>query len=243
MASETSPTGRWTLDGAQEGLSSLLYEPAASSQADQLGPEDVLVEVHAASLNYRDLAIIKVSLHSRGHSKQPPRSLATLTLILIKGKAPGTIPLPATHKVVPASDGAGVVVAVGSAVAEADAWLRPGSKVVTHMVAQQADDFMPTLNEVCDGLGQKLNGTLCRRGVFHRSCLVPMPKNLSFEEASTLSCSALTAWNALMGISGREVKRDDWVLVQGTGGVSVAALQVSLIQRHRVGKVQGLLRG
>lgn len=53
-------TGRWELDGAQKGLCSLRYDPDGSVQPDQLGPEDVLVELHAASLNYRDIAIIKV---------------------------------------------------------------------------------------------------------------------------------------------------------------------------------------
>jgi len=53
-----------------------------------------------------------------------------------------------------------------------------------------------------------------------------MPSNLSFEQAATLTCSALTAWNALFGLRGRELKAGEWVLVQGTGGVSIAALQV-----------------
>lgn len=106
-------------------------------------------------------------------------------------------------------------------------WLRPGARVVTHMVARRADDHMPGLDEVCDGLGQNLDGTLCRRAALHRSCVVPMPAGLTFAEAATLTCSGLTAWNALVGLPGREVKKGDWVLVQGTGGVSVAALQVS----------------
>lgn len=49
------------LDAAQEGLSSLRYEPAAASTADELGPDDVLVQMHAASLNYRDVAIARVT--------------------------------------------------------------------------------------------------------------------------------------------------------------------------------------
>lgn len=133
------------------------------------------------------------------------------------------MPLLAEPNVILGSDGAGVVIAVGSAVTH----LKPGANIVTHMVSRKADEHMPTMVDICDGLGQKLNGTLCRRGVFHYSCLVPMPENLGFEEAATLTCSGLTAWNALMGMPGREVKEGDWILVQGTGGVSVAALQVS----------------
>lgn len=90
-----------------------------------------------------------------------------------------------------------------------------------------ADEALPRLEDVCSGLGQKLNGTLARRGIFHHTALVRMPQHMSFVEAATLTCSALTAWNALMGMRGHEVKEGDWVLVQGTGGVSVAALQVS----------------
>lgn len=128
----------------------------------------------------------------------------------------------------PGSDGAGVVLAVGSAVdAAAEPWLAPGASVVTHMVAHRDDDHMPSMADVCGGLGQALDGTLCRTAILHRSCLVPMPGNLCFEAAATLTCSGLTAWNALMGMPGREVKKGDWLLVQGTGGVSVAALQVS----------------
>lgn len=80
--------------------------------------------------------------------------------------------------------------------------------------------------EICAGLGQQVHGTLQEYGVFDESALVHMPKNLSFEEASTLTCSGLTAWNALFG-GGRSLGKGDTVLTQGTGGVSIAALQVS----------------
>lgn len=77
------------------------------------------------------------------------------------------------------------------------------------------------------GLGQQAHGTLTQYGVFHETALVHMPAGISFTEAATLTCSALTAWNALFGLKGREVKKGDWVLTQGTGGVSIAALQVN----------------
>lgn len=78
------------------------------------------------------------------------------------------------------------------------------------------------------GLGQLQDGTLRRMAVFPKPALIHMPRNLSFEEAATLTCSGLTAWNALFGDRGRKVQRGDYVLVQGTGGVGVAALQVSV---------------
>lgn len=52
-----------------------------------------------------------------------------------------------------------------------------------------------------------------------------LPKNLDFQEGSTLSCAALTAWNALYGLESRALKPGQWVLTQGTGGVSIFALQ------------------
>jgi hypothetical protein len=75
------------------------------------------------------------------------------------------------------------------------------------------------------GLGTGSRRTIQEYEVFDESILVHMPKNLSFEEAATLTCSGLTAWNALFGC-GRTVVKGDAILTQGTGGVSIAALQV-----------------
>lgn len=85
--------------------------------------------------------------------------------------------------------------------------------------------------DICAGLGQQLDGTLRTSGVFHETALVPMPPSLDFLQASTLTCSGLTAWNALFGIEGLRPKKGDYVLVQGTGGVSIAALQVRSFYR------------
>ena len=123
---------------------------------------------------------------------------------------------------VPGSDGAGSVVSIGSAVTG----FAINDKVVTYLVPNAPEDAFPTMTEISSGLGQEVNGTIGEYGVFHESILVHMPKNLSFEQAATLTCSGLTAWNALFG-GGRGPKGDDTVLTQGTGGVSIAALQVS----------------
>lgn len=61
-----------------------------------------------------------------------------------------------------------------------------------------------------------------------------MPDSLSFREGATLSCAALTAWNGLMGLPGRACGAGDWVIVQGTGGVSLFALQLAKALRARV---------
>ena len=66
----------------------------------------------------------------------------------------------------------------------------------------------------------------------HENGLVAMPNNLSYLEAGTLSCSALTAWNALYGL--KAVLPGDWVLVQGSGGVSISGLQFAKAAGARV---------
>jgi NADPH:quinone reductase-like Zn-dependent oxidoreductase len=125
------------------------------------------------------------------------------------------------------------VVALGSAVPPG--LLHPGARVVTHLAPHVLPETrLPVLDEINAGLGGGADGTLRRRGAFHWSALVAIPspadgkdeESVTFEEAATLPCSALTAWNALMGLHGREVREGDWVVVQGSGGVSVSALQV-----------------
>ena len=124
--------------------------------------------------------------------------------------------------VVPGSDGAGIVKEVGSKVKD----LKVGEHVVTHLAPTEDDNALPpSMAEISAGLGHGINGTLQEYGHFHQTALIKAPHNLDFARAATLTCSGLTAWNALFGLAGREVKKGDWVLVQGTGGVSIAALQ------------------
>jgi NADPH:quinone reductase-like Zn-dependent oxidoreductase len=121
---------------------------------------------------------------------------------------------------VAASDGAGEVVEVGSKVSQ---W-KKGDNVVT--LFNQGHLYGPmTIAASHTGLGGVLDGTLRQYGVFNENGLVRAPKNLSHVEASTLTCAGLTSWNALYGL--KPVKPGDTVLVQGTGGVSIFALQVS----------------
>ncbi|OAA65314.1 Alcohol dehydrogenase superfamily, zinc-type [Niveomyces insectorum RCEF 264] len=180
---------QWTLAGSTSS-DNLSYSPV--DVPAKLGPDDVLVTMHAASLNYRDI-----------------------------GSLPTTQAKP---NVIPGSDGAGVVLRVGPNVCD----FRPGDKVIPHMVPVASDDFLPQMDAISGGLGQTRDGTLCESAVFSQHGLIRMPSHMSFEEAATLGCSGLTAWNALMGLRGREVKAGDYVLVQGTGGVSVAALQFAI---------------
>lgn len=75
------------------------------------------------------------------------------------------------------------------------------------------------------GLGGTLDGTFQQYGVFEETGLVRLAEHLSYLEGASLSDAAVTAWNALYG--GKPMKPGDWVLIQGTGGVSLFAIQVS----------------
>ena len=72
-----------------------------------------------------------------------------------------------------------------------------------------------------------MDGALRQYGSFDQTGLVHMPVTLDFKQGSTLPCAALTAWNALYGIESKALKPGETVLTQGTGGVSIFALQVS----------------
>ncbi len=79
-----------------------------------------------------------------------------------------------------------------------------------------------------------VDGTLREYGAYDELGLVAMPSNLNFLEGSTLTCAGLTAWNALYGLKSRELMSGDWVLTQGTGGVSMFALQFAKAAGARV---------
>ena len=79
------------------------------------------------------------------------------------------------------------------------------------------------------GVGGTIDGVIRQYGAYNEEGLVAMPESLSFKEASTLPCAALTAWNALFGLGGKGLKAGETVLTQGTGGVSLFAVQVGLL--------------
>lgn len=122
--------------------------------------------------------------------------------------------------VVPASDGAGEVVEVGPGVSRR----KVGDRV--------AASFFPTwingpLSDAhhANALGGGQDGMLAEEVVLPESALVEIPEHLSYEQAATLPCAGLTAWHALFEAA--TVKPGDTVLVQGTGGVSLFALQLA----------------
>lgn len=123
---------------------------------------------------------------------------------------------------VPASDGAGVVEAVGLGVIR----FKPGDRVVTLFNQGQIAGSLEN-KAAAKSLGGTTDGTLREYGAYDEEGLVAMPTTLDFKQASTLPCAALTAWNALYGLQGNVVKAGHTVVTQGTGGVSIFALQVS----------------
>lgn len=163
-----------------------------------VGAGRVVVRVHAASLNYRDLMVIR-------------------------GDYSKNLPLP----LVPLSDGAGEVVEVGPGVTR----FRVGDRVAGCFFS--AWDCGPFDERVSrSALGGAIDGVLAERVALPETGLVRVPDHLSFEEAATLPCAALTAWHALM--EGGGLKAGQSVLVQGTGGVSLFALQFARLAGARV---------
>jgi NADPH:quinone reductase-like Zn-dependent oxidoreductase len=125
-----------------------------------------------------------------------------------------------TRDLIPMSDGAGEVISVGSSVTR----FKPGARVA-------ATFFQPGPQPAA--LGSPLDGMLAEQVSLNEDGLVAIPDHLSFEEAACLPCAAVTAWHALFH-AGRPIKAGDTVLVLGTGGVSIAALQFAKATGARV---------
>ncbi|HVZ10525.1 zinc-dependent alcohol dehydrogenase family protein [Rhodopila sp.] len=159
----------------------------------------VLVHMHAASLNYRDLMIVE----GRAARGAPPENL------------------------IPLSDGAGLVIAVGPEVTR----FKPGDRVAACFMQSWVGGPL-SAEDGASALGGALDGVLAEYRLFDHQGLVRLPEHLSFEQGATLPCAAVTAWNALFG--GQPLSPGDSVLVLGTGGVSVFALQFAVAAGFRV---------
>ena len=154
------------------------------------GPEEVLVALRAASLNYRDILAVK-----GGYGRMQKQG-----------------------RLIPLSDGAGEVVAVGSKVR---AW-KVGDRVLNCFFPRwQAGPLR--LECVMEDLGGMFDGVAVEKRVFRQDALVRMPAAMSFREAAALPCAAATAWNGLVELG--TIQPGQRVLTQGTGGVSLFALQ------------------
>jgi len=161
------------------------------------GPGQVVIRLRAASLNYRDL-------------------------LMVRGEYNPRQPLP----LIPCSDGVGEVVAVGEDVTRVGLGDR-----VAPIFAQAWIAGDPSREKLQSTLGGPLDGTLAELMLVDPSALVHVPDHLTDVEAACLPCAGVTAWSALMTLGG--LKRDQTVLIQGTGGVSIFALQFAALAGAR----------
>jgi NADPH:quinone reductase-like Zn-dependent oxidoreductase len=149
-------------------------------------------------------------------------SLNYRDLMVVKGFYNPKMKLPR----IPCSDGAGEVVAVG---ADVTLW-KPGDRVVGIFMQNWFDGPL-TASKARGALGGDVDGMLTDFIVLKEPGLVAIPDHLSFQEAATLPCAAVTAWNSL---ATGELKPGSTVLIQGTGGVSIFALQFARLRGARV---------
>jgi len=151
-------------------------------------------------------------------------SLNYRDLMFVKGVYNPKVKLPA----VPFSDGAGEVVDLGN---NATRW-KIGDRVCP-IFMQGWIEGEPSMRKNRTTLGGgDLDGVLREYGVFDENGLVGIPPSLSYEEAATLPCAAVTAWHAL--VNSGKVKAGETVLTLGTGGVSIFALQFAKMHGARV---------
>jgi NADPH:quinone reductase-like Zn-dependent oxidoreductase len=163
-----------------------------SAPVRQPGQHEVLVRVHATSLNRRDVFVVH-----------------------------GQYPIGPRDSVVPLSDGAGEVVAVGPGVTRFRAGDRVAAIFFQHWLSGR-----PSPSVLDSALGGQMDGMLSEYVTLDEQGLVRIPDSLSYEEAATLPCAGVTAWNGLF-TRGR-LQRGDTVLLEGTGGVSVLGLQLAV---------------
>jgi NADPH:quinone reductase-like Zn-dependent oxidoreductase len=128
---------------------------------------------------------------------------------------------------VPCSDGAGEVVEVGDGVTQ----VRVGTRVAGTFF-QGWQDGAPTRTHMRSDLGGGLDGMLAEEVVLDERGVIEVPAYLTWAEAATLPCAAVTAWHAL--VSAGRLRAGDTVLVLGTGGVSLFALQFARLHGARV---------
>ncbi|ONH83272.1 NAD(P)-dependent alcohol dehydrogenase [Roseomonas mucosa] len=159
----------------------------------------VLVRMRAASLNYRDLLVA-----TGRYGKAEVR--------------PGLVPL---------SDGAGEVAAVGPDVTRVKEGDRVAGIFMQGWIAGPPDESYRAT-----ALGGSIDGVLAEYVLFEEEGLVHLPEHLSFEEGACLPCAGVTAWNALTAL--RPVGPEQTVLLLGTGGVSIFALQFAHAAGARV---------
>ena len=135
--------------------------------------------------------------------------------------------IPAVDGRIPMSDGAGVVTAVGEGVSD----YAVGDRVLSYFFPHWPSG-RPNLPCLLGVPGDHVDGFAAQSVTMPASAFSRMPTHLDFAAAATLTCAGLTAWRAL--VVEADLKPGDWVLVQGSGGVSVVALQFARMMGCRV---------
>jgi NADPH:quinone reductase-like Zn-dependent oxidoreductase len=143
-------------------------------------------------------------------------------LLMVTGRYNPKLKLPR----IPCSDGAGEVAAVGAGVTM---W-KPGDRVAAIFMQNWLDGALTPL-KAKGALGGDVDGMLAEYVALKETGLVSLPEHLSFEEAATLPCAGVTAWNAL---AAGNLRAGANVLIQGTGGVSIFAVQFARMHGYRV---------
>jgi NADPH:quinone reductase-like Zn-dependent oxidoreductase len=163
------------------------------------GPRQVLVRVRASSLNYRDLSTVEAK-----NARAAPKP-----------------------DLIPVSDGAGEVVAVGPGVSRIKTGDRVAGCFMQKWIGGAIDEAA-----MASAMGGAIDGMLTELAVLEEDGVVKLPAGLTFEEGATLPCAGLTAWHALVEIG--NIKAGDIVQTQGSGGVSIFALQFARMFGARV---------
>jgi NADPH:quinone reductase-like Zn-dependent oxidoreductase len=158
----------------------------------QPGEHEVLVRVHAVSLNRRDI-------------------------YMRAGQYPGGV----KTNLVPLSDGAGEVVGAGAKATR----FRKGARVAAIFFPLWIDG-RPKPEYIAGALGGGVDGMLSQYVTLNENALVAIPRHLTYEEAATLPCAGVTAWNGL--VTRGRTQPGDFVLLQGTGGVSILGLELAV---------------
>jgi NADPH:quinone reductase-like Zn-dependent oxidoreductase len=151
-------------------------------------------------------------------------SLNYRDLLVVKGLYNPKLRLP----LIPLSDGVGEVVALGEGVGR----VKVGDRVAGLFMQGWLDGDVTEAKTRTSLGGGGADGLLAEYAVLSQDGVVAVPAQLSDEEAATLPCAAVTAWHALVNEGG--VKAGDTVLIQGTGGVSLFALQFARLHGARV---------
>jgi NADPH:quinone reductase-like Zn-dependent oxidoreductase len=177
-----------------DGIDALVL---SESETTSPGPGQVLINIKASCINYRDL-------------------------MTVKDPGPRGIPYPR----VPNSDGAGEVIEVGAGVTR----FKAGDRVAGIFMQRWIGGPI-SADAMASALGGAIDGVLTDYVVLDQAGLVAVPDHMTWEEASTLPCAAVTAWHALVELG---MCAGETVLLLGTGGVSIFALQFAVMHGARV---------